>query len=219
MADRMRIAIVDAQPLFRKGLADTIGGPTRQIVAEGASAEDVQRIVKQAKPDVLILDVNVPGDALAAIENALRASPNLKIVIVTASDEETEIADALHIGVHGYILKGVSGPELMAALVTINSGMPYVTPALAHRLLKQSRGKSLIADKAAAIGLTSRDKNVLGHLVMGMSNQQIAVALGVNIRTIKYYLTCIFKKMRVHTRVEAIVEARKLRLDLDVPAR
>jgi DNA-binding CsgD family transcriptional regulator len=86
---------------------------------------------------------------------------------------------------------------------------------LAHRLLKQSKGKSLLADKAAAIGLTARGKNVLDHLAKGLSNQQIAAELGVNVRMIKYYLTGIFKKMRVRTRVEAILEARKLRLDLD----
>jgi two-component system, NarL family, nitrate/nitrite response regulator NarL len=219
MADSMRIAVVDAQPLFRKGLADTIGGPMRLVVAEGECADDVGRIVRQSKPDMLILDVSVPGDGLAAAENALRMSPNLKIVIVTASDDESDIADALHIGAQGYILKGVSASELLSALETIDRGVPYVTPALAHRLLKQSKGKSLLANKAAALGLTARDKSVLGHLAKGLSNQQIAAELGVNVRTIKYYLTGIFRKMHVHTRVEAILEARRLRLDLDARTR
>jgi two-component system, NarL family, nitrate/nitrite response regulator NarL len=211
MANSIRIAVVDAQPLFRKGLVDTIGGPRRVVVAEGERAEDVGRIVRQSKPDMLILDISMSG-GITAVETALRTLPDLKIVIVTGSDDESAIADALHFGAQGYILKGVSGQELLSALETIDGGVPYVTPALGHRLLKRSKGSVLSADKATEIGLNPRETNVLGHLADGLSNRQIASKLGVKVSTIKYYLTQIFKKMQVHGRVEAILEARKLGL-------
>jgi two-component system nitrate/nitrite response regulator NarL len=215
MPDRIRFVVIDAQPIFRKGLAETIRGPRRTVVAEGERAADVASIVAQSKPDVLLIDISIPGNGIAAAEAALRTHPHIKIIILTASDDANDIADALRIGAQGYILKFVGAQELLTALDTIESGEPYITPALAHRLLTESKGRAVLQDKATKLGLTSRDKHVLSHLTKGLSNQEMADELGVTVRTTKYYLTQLFKKMRVHGRVEAILEARKLGLDTD----
>lgn len=213
MTPRTRIAVVDSQPLFRKGLVDTLVASKFDVVAEGETADDIVRIVQDGKPDVLIFDMAVSANILATASNALRKRQGLKIVVLTNSDHERNVADALRVGVHGYILKGVSGSELVSALTSIHRGDRYITPDLATRLLMQSKGKSLLEDKAADMGLTLRDRSVLRHLTKGLSNRQLAVELGVDIRTIKYYLTQVFKKMGVHTRVEAVLEAQKLGLD------
>jgi DNA-binding NarL/FixJ family response regulator len=213
MADSIRIAIVDAHPLFRKGLVDTISGPRMTIVAQGETIEDMRRIVEQSKPDILIFDIGIPGGGVGVADNALRARSDLRIIILTASDDQADVADALRIGVHGYILKGVGGTELVDAIECVHLGQPYISPALATRLLVQTKGKSLLADRASVIGLTVRDKRVLHHLAKGLTNRQLASELGVDVRTIKYYLSRIFKKMRVQGRVEAILEAQKMRLD------
>ena len=215
MADRISVAVVDGQPLFRQGLANAIIGSRLVVVAEGGTADDAHRAVQKSKPDVLLLDIGVPGDGIGAAEDILRIRPNIKVVILTASDDEEDVAHALCIGVHGYILKDVSGPDLVSAIEAIHRGEPYITPALASRLLMQNKGRSLLVQRTEDVGLTLRDKQILGYLAKGLTNQEIARSLGVNVRTIKHYLTQVFRKMRVRNRVEAILEAQRMRLELD----
>ena len=183
------------------------------MVAEGGTADDAQRAVQKGKPDVLLLDITVPGDGIGAAQAALRTHSYLKVVILTASDDEEDVTDALRMGVHGYILKDVSGPELVSAIEAIHRGEPYVTPALASRLLMRSKGRPLAPQRH--LGLTPRDKQILGNLAKGLTNQEIARNLGMNVRTVKHSLTQVFRKMRVRNRVEATLEAQKMRLELD----
>jgi len=217
VADLIKVAVVDAQPLYREGLAHALAGSGLVLVAEGATADDTREAVEKSKPDILLLDIRVPGDALGAAENILRQRPSLKVVILTACDDEVEVTDALRLGVHGYILKDVSGPELISAIETIHRGEPYITPALASRLLMRGRGRPQTAAGNGAVDLTARDKELLGYLAKGLTNQEIARSLGMNVRTVKHYLTQVFRKMRVRNRVEAILEAQKMRLELDSP--
>lgn len=207
--------MVDGHPLYRQGLANVIDGSRLVLVAEGGTADDARRAVQTGKPDILLMDIGVAGDGIGAIEDVLRVRPTLKVVVLTASDDEQDVADALRVGACGYILKDVSGPELIKALEIIHRGEPYITPALASRLLMQSKGRPLSVQKVKDVGLTLRDKQILGYLAKGLTNQEIARSLGVNVRTIKHYLTQVFRKMRVRNRVEALLEAQKMRLELD----
>jgi two-component system nitrate/nitrite response regulator NarL len=213
--DRIKIAVIDAHPLYRQGLANAIAGSPLVLVAEGGTADEAQRAVQKGKPDILLLDITVPGDGRGAAQHILRTRSNLKVVILTASDHEEDVADALRIGVHGYILKDVSGPELVSAIEAIHRGEPYVTPSLASRLLMRSRGRPFVMQGSADVDLTNRDKQILGYLAKGLTNQEIAHSLGINIRTVKHHLTQVFRKMRVRNRVEATLEAQKMRLELD----
>jgi two-component system, NarL family, nitrate/nitrite response regulator NarL len=215
VADRIKVAVIDAHPLYRQGLSNVLAGSRLVPVAEGATADDAHGVVQSGNPDVLLLDVEVPGDGLGAVEEVLRARPGVKVVILTACDEAEHVTDALRMGVHGYILKDVSGPELVSAIEAIHRGEPYITPALASRLLMQSRGRPLAPQASGSTDLTSRDRQLLGFLATGLTNQEIALSLGVNVRTVKHYLTQVFRKMRVRNRVEAILEAQRMRLELD----
>ena len=162
---------------------------------------------------MLIFDTGICGDGISMAEKALRARPDLKIIILTASDNEKDVVDALRIGVHGYILKQVSAPELLKAIDVVRLGEPYITPSLASRLLIGTKGKSLLADQAGdKLGLTQRDRRVLRHLAKGLSNRELASVLGVKVRTAKYYLSQLFKKMQVQGRVDAILKAQKMNL-------
>lgn len=213
MADRIRVAVIDSHPLFRKGLVETISGRQMVVVAEGETADDARRIVHESSPDILIIDISISGDGIAGAEKALRLRPGLKVIVLTASDDAVDLAESLRIGVHGYILKGVTEAELLNAMKAIHRGEPYITPSLASRLLAKSRGKSVFADEPNAIGLSLRDRRVLRQLARGLTNRELAAELGVNVRTIKYYLSQVFKKLRVHSRVEAILKVQKMRLD------
>src|SRR5262245_1288721 len=120
VADRIKVAVVDAQPLYREGLANALAGSRLVLVAEGALADDTREVVEKSKADVLLLDIRVPGDGMSAAEEILRLRSSLKVVVLTASDDEAQVTDALRIGVHGYILKDVSGPELISAVEAIH---------------------------------------------------------------------------------------------------
>ncbi len=215
VADRIKVAVVDAHPLYRHGLANALAGSRLVVVAEGGTAEDAHRAVQKGKPDILLMDMEVPGDGMGAAQAVLRLRSSLKVVVLTASDDEEDVAEALRMGVHGYILKDVSGPELVSAIEAVYRGEPYITPALASRLLMRSKGRPLAPHRGEDVGLTARDKRILGYLAKGLTNQEIARSLGMNVRTVKHYLTQVFRKMRVRNRVEATVEAQRMRLELD----
>lgn len=221
MTDRINVAVVDSHPLFRQGLANAVLGSRLVVVAEGATADEARRAAQKGRPDILLLDIGVPGDGVRAAVDVLRTRPSVKVVILTASDNEDDVSNMLRIGVHGYILKDVNGPDLISALEAIHRGEPYITPALASRLLMRNHGKPRQAPPAPAAaqdsGLTPRDRQILGHLAKGMTNQEIAHDLGVNIRTVKHYLTQVFRRMSVRNRVEAILEAQRIGLDFDRP--
>jgi two-component system, NarL family, nitrate/nitrite response regulator NarL len=186
------------------------------VVSEGGTADDVVSAVKKGKPDVLLLDIAVPGDGIGAAKNVVQLRPATKVVILTASSSEADVGEALRIGVQGYILKDIDGPGLVSAIELVHRGEPYVTPALASRLLMQNRDRLLSAQSTDDSGnLTPRDTLILGCLAKGLTNREIARSLSVNVRTIKHYLTQVFRKMRVRNRVEAILEAQKMKLQLD----
>ena len=215
IGDRIKVAVVDPHPLYRQGLVNAMAGSRLVVVAEGGTADEAPRTVLKGKPDVLLLDIAVPGDGVGIAGEVLRLRPSLKVIVLTASEDEEDVADALRMGVHGYILKEVGGPELVSAVEAIHRGEPYVTPALASRLLMRGKGRPLAPHRAEDVGLTTRDRRILGYIARGLTNQEIARSLGMNVRTVKHYLTQVFRKMGVRNRVEATVEAQRMRLELD----
>ncbi|HEX5957220.1 MAG TPA: response regulator transcription factor [Hyphomicrobiaceae bacterium] len=211
MPDCVRIAIIDRHPIFRRGLVDTVSSDRMTVVAEGETVDDAMAIVSAGNVDLLVLGVSISRDAIDAAEHAMRAQKKLKVVILTDSDDEADAVEAIRAGVQGYILKGVTGPELLNALDLIVADTSYITPSLASRLLMMT-GKPVLADGAGDIDLSHRDRRVLRHLAKGLSNEQLALELGVTVRTTKYYLSQIFRKLRVRSRVEAMVKAQSMRL-------
>jgi two-component system, NarL family, nitrate/nitrite response regulator NarL len=210
LADRIRVALLDNHPLFRRGIHDALAGTKLSIVAEGEATEDAAQTALKEKPEIVLMDIDGEGEGIRLAERILLNLTSGKVVILTASSDEEDIAEALRIGVHGYILKGVGAIELVTALEGIFDGQPYITPALATRLLLRDKGQSLRPSKDKELVFTARDKQVLGHLAEGLTNEEIAERLGLNTRTIKHYLTGVFRKMRVRNRVEAVVRAKAM---------
>jgi DNA-binding NarL/FixJ family response regulator len=128
-------------------------------------------------------------------------------VALTTLDDVLTVSSVLASGVNGYILKGVSGLELISALKTINDGAPYITAELAARLLI---GKTLLPKRTAKVqnALSYREQQLLDHITKGYTNQEIANRLGLTVGTTKVYLTQLFKKMRVRNRLQAVIAAR-----------
>jgi len=210
LAERIRVALLDNHPLFRRGIHDALAGTKLSIVAEGEATEDAAQTALKKKPEIVLMDIDGEGEGIRLAERILLNLTSGKVVILTASSDEEDIAEALRIGVHGYILKGVGANELVTALEGIFDGQPYITPALATRLLLRDKGQSLRPSKDKELVFTARDQQVLGHLAEGLTNEEIADRLGLNTRTIKHYLTGVFRKMRVRNRVEAVVRAKAM---------
>lgn len=202
--------------MFRTGVVQTVAASGHfQIVAEGETAADARRVVRELAPNILLLDICLTENGFDAVRDISKIFPPCRIVVLTAIDDALSVSNALALGVKGYILKGVSGSELINALQTIHSGLPFLTPDLASRLLIDTRGGPLFRPLEAKPleRLTYREKQVLDRLSKGMTNDEIAKNLGLNIKTIKSYITQVFRKLKVNNRVQALKIAQNVNGD------
>jgi two-component system, NarL family, nitrate/nitrite response regulator NarL len=212
--EKIRVAVIDPYPLFRQGIIQTIvhaGGLA--LVAEGATWLDAQHAAREHRPDVLIVDIGgLPDGGVDGVQEFLKSAPACKLVVLTSLDDVGSVSKALAAGIQGYILKGVTGAELVEAIAAIHNGQPYITPKLASRLLTEARGGPLsaIREPNPKLELSYREQQVLIRISRGLTNKEIASQLGLNERTIKHYLTQLFKKMQVRNRLQAIQTAKRL---------
>jgi two-component system, NarL family, nitrate/nitrite response regulator NarL len=208
MPKPIRVAVIDPHPIFRRGVTATLQRSDDLIlVGEGATIDDARRILRDKAPDLLILEIAVPhGLEIAAdiVKNGVRC------LVLTALDDVLSVSTALEAGVSGFILKGVSGLDLIKALKTVHGGQRYATPELAFRMLELGSEKSLAPrrDGRRRGGLNQREQELLEHITKGLTNEEIAKKLGLSLGTIKYYISQLFKKMRVRNRLQAIMAAR-----------
>jgi DNA-binding NarL/FixJ family response regulator len=208
MADGLRIAIVDKYPIFREGVVQAIARHKHLlVVGQGATAKDAERIVREAQPDVLLMEIAVP-ESLALARGMVREHRNLKVIFLASVEDEDHAVQALHAGVHGYIIKGITGRELVEAVRAVHRGERYITPDLAWRLVtKPAASAQIVREAAAKPQLTVREQQVLDGTLKGLTNIEMARMLGLGLSTIKYYKTILYRKMRVRNRVEVLVKA------------
>jgi DNA-binding NarL/FixJ family response regulator len=158
----------------------------------------------------MLLDVSMPGSGLAAADTIARNWPNVKIVMLTVSESEDHVHQALASGARGYILKGASSTELVDTLRLIARGEHYVTPTLAARVLAAARRTSKVPVQEEPFpDLTRREEQILDRVANGLTNREIAKSLEIGEKTVKHYMTSIMQKLRVRNRVEAALAFRK----------
>jgi DNA-binding NarL/FixJ family response regulator len=215
MAEPLQIAIVDDHPLFREGVAFILDQqPDFDVVAQGASAEEAVAIASLRLPELMLLDVSMPGGGLNAVRQIAAAYPVVKVVMLTVSENEDDVTAALRAGARAYVLKGVAARELVGILRAVAAGDVYVTPTLAASLLYELTGAGKTAQPADPLGeLTERERQILERVAAGDSNKEIATHLQISEKTVKHHMTNILQKLQVRNRVEAALMARGTRAD------
>lgn len=213
MIGAIRIAIVDDHPLFREGVTRSlseIGG--FEIVGEGATAQDAERIASTVQPDILLLDISMPGGGLAAVASILANHPAQKIVMLTVSEANADVTKALNAGVQGYILKGVGSRALADILRNVTAGESYLSPTLSARLLSDLQSPQPANGEAERLRqLTERQTEILRLVAEGLSNKEVALRLELQEKTVKHHMTGVLSKLNVRNRTEAALMMRELR--------
>lgn len=212
MSDKIHIVIADDHALFREGLAGIINGEEDfEVVGQAGAMQEAVRLARDLLPDIILLDIEMPGGGLEAARFIAEQFPVTRIVVLTSSEEDDHLISALKIGARAYILKGVAARELIRILRAVWTGESYVPPGLAASLLlemrdTQSRQKQLASPLDE---LTGREREILENLAAGLSNKEIGEKLFLSEKTVKHYMTNILQKLQVRNRVEAALLAQK----------
>lgn len=210
MSEKIRLIVIDDHPLFREGVAYTLQAqPDMTVVGQGESLDDAVRLARDCAPDVALFDINVPGGGIAAAAMVTAAHPALKVIMLTASTDEDDLAAAMRAGARGYILKGVAARELVGIVRSVWAGEGYVAPALAAGLLAGLAGGRPAGKTDPLAGLTEREREVLELVADGLSNKEVAARLHLSEKTVKHYMTIIMEKLGVRNRTEAALLVKR----------
>ena len=202
----MRILIADDHALFRDGLRSLLAANGHEVVGEAKNGGDAVALAQELQPDLVLMDVQMPEvDGLEATRLLTTAMPDVKVVILTASEEETTLFDAIKAGAQGYLMKNLEAEEFFDLLDRAQRGEPALTPALARKLLQEFARPAGTTARAEEDALTAREREVLDLMVEGVtSNRKLARRLGLSENTVKFHVRNILDKLRLHTRAEVV---------------
>ncbi len=218
MADEyIRVLIADDHELFRRGLRMVL--EDAQDIAVIGEAGDGQRAVELARelvPDVVVMDVRMPVlSGIEATQQIKAEEPGTRILVLTISDEEEDLYEAIRAGANGYLLKEISIDEIGDAVRSIHGGQSLISPSMASKLLDEFAAmirKEERREQVPAPRLTPREMEVLQHVAQGMHNREIAKALFISENTVKNHVRNILEKLHLHSRMEAVVYAVREKL-------
>jgi DNA-binding NarL/FixJ family response regulator len=208
MTDPLRVVIADDHPVFREGLRSLLSTDSEiEVVAEVASGADAVTRVDELQPDVVIMDLHMPGlDGVAATRDILGRSPHVAVLVLTMFDDDDSVFAAMRAGARGYLLKGSNQAEVVRAVLAVGSGAAMFGPAIAARVI-QYFARS--AKSSSFPQLTEREHEILALLAEGHSNAVIASRLGISAKTVRNHVSNIFTKLSVADRAHAIIAARE----------
>lgn len=204
------VAVVDDHPLFREGVSHILNAcEDIEVIGQGSSADEACDLVRAMNPDILVLDVSIPGGGLNALESVMAEYPELKVMMLTVSVDKPDVLKALRLGARGYVLKGVGGQELVQALRVVQRGDRYLSPSLGASLLSDVDQAKMEARAKATERLSHRESQVLSLVTQGLSNKEVGARLSLSDKTVKHYMTSVFQKLHVRNRLEAALLVRR----------
>ncbi len=217
--EAIRVAVVDDQELFRRGLVMLLGAEDDiDVVGEASGGDGAAEVAARTAPDVMLLDVRMPKlSGIEACALVKEQAPAVKIIMLTASDEEVDLYDAIKNGASGYLLKDSSIDEVSRAVRLVAGGQSLISPTMAAKLLAEF--KAIVGSDvkpARAPKLTDRELEVLNLVARGLNNKEIADKLFISENTVKNHVRNMLEKLQLHSRIEAVMYAVRRRL-LDLP--
>ncbi|MER6512062.1 response regulator transcription factor [Nonomuraea sp. NPDC001636] len=204
----IKILVVDDHPGFRAGLRTLLAGADGiEVVDEVGSGEQALALVGRAQPDVVLMDLDMPGmGGIAATELLVRDHPHVRVLVLSMSDDDDSVFAAVRAGARGYVLKGARKAELVRSVQAVADGGAVFGPALASRLAGYFTSDR---PEPELPGLTQREREILGLIAGHLTNPQIAARLGLSQKTVRNHVSAIFTKLQVADRSQAIMRARQ----------
>ncbi len=203
----VRVLVVDDHELFREGVVSTLESePDFAVVGQAASCDEALAAARELHPDLILLDLYMPGRSGLLALPALRAElPAARIVMLTVSEDPESVTGAFREGASGYLVKGIRADAFLEALRAVMAGESYVSPAVAGHILREMHGQP--SESVELEALTGREHEVLQWLARGRTNREIGAALVISEKTVKRHVTGILTKLHARNRTEAALRA------------
>jgi DNA-binding NarL/FixJ family response regulator len=212
-----RVLLADDHPTFRRGLGALFESlPDVEVVGEAADGESAVALAGELKPDVVVMDLNMPGvNGVEATRRIGAADPGVAVLVLTMLDEDESVFAAMRAGARGYVVKGADTEDVLRALASVARGDAVFGPAVASRVLSYLTRPLSARDPMLFPELSEREREVLELIARGLSNNEIARKLVVSPKTVRNHVSSVFTKLQVSDRAEAMTRARKAGLGFD----
>lgn len=211
----MRILIADDHALFRDGLRSLLTAQGHEVIGEARNGREAVAMARELLPEMVLMDLSMPEvDGIAATKLISAELPQVKVVILTASESDATLFEAIKSGAQGYLIKNLEADDFFALLDRASKGEPAFTPTLARRLLVELSKPPEAPAATEQDVLTAREREVLELMVEGVvSNRKLAKRLGLSENTVKFHVRNILDKLRLHNRAEVVGYALRKRID------
>ncbi len=209
--ETLRVLIADDHPLFRHGIHEFLNlAPEMEVVGEATSGEEAITQAEALHPDVILMDVNMPGvNGIDATRRILHISPHIRILVVTMFEDDATVFAAVRAGARGYVLKDAEKENILRAIQAVANGEAIFSPTIATRLIDFFSTQSSALPKEIFPTLTEREREILQLIARGRSNPDIARELSLSPKTVYNYVSNILSKLQVADRAQAIIRARE----------
>ena len=203
-----RVLLVDDNDLFRTGLRTLLEEEKVDVVGEARTGADALVEIGNVAPDVVVMDLNMPGmSGVEAIRQMAAIAPRTRVLVLTASHEDADVMDAIMSGACGYLVKDSSIHDLLTGIRAAANGESLISPAIASKVLHQLRTGTSPPEEPTPLGLTDREMQVLRLIANGQDNAQIAAELHISPKTVKNHISNILMKLQIENRIQAAVFA------------